>query len=217
MQLFQPCSSPEQSKAIADLSSGLGGGSGMTLSALSTGGGFGTDCALSMGGGSGTFSAMSTAQGVGRGSDSGTTFCAQPATAQASAIESLSCTKHIPVWLSPSRLTPAGPTSQQPTRCGAILPCRHNIPVAECNSDSSGGVTSMEAKIDTATQDLDAFSQGGPAMQAPTAITDRMHALLVTRADALDGCTEGSPEEAELTTLADAIEAYEAARWPNGT
>jgi len=54
----------------------------------------------------------------------------------------------------------------------------------------------MEAKIDTAAQDLDAFSQGGPAMQTPTtAITDRTHALLVTRADALDGCTEGSPTD----------------------
>jgi hypothetical protein len=31
-------------------------------------------------------------------------------------------------------------------------------PVAECNGDSSGGVTSMEAKIDTATQNLDALS-----------------------------------------------------------
>ena len=74
----------------------------------------------------------------------------------------------------------------------------------------------MEAKIDTAAQDLDAFSQGGTAMQTPTAITDRMHALLVTRADALDGCTEGSPEEAELAALADAIEAYETVRWPEG-
>jgi hypothetical protein len=73
----------------------------------------------------------------------------------------------------------------------------------------------MEAKIDTATGDLDAFSQGGPPLQTPTAITDRMHALLVTRADALEGCTEGSPEEAELAALADAIEAYEAVRWPN--
>src|SRR5262249_30878452 len=59
-------------------------------------------------------------------------------------------------------------------------------------------VTSMEAKIDTAAQDLDAFRQGGPAMQTPTAITDarrvrkvRMHALLVTRADALEGLHRG--------------------------
>jgi hypothetical protein len=28
-------------------------------------------------------------------------------------------------------------------------------------------------------------------MQTPTAITGRMQALLVTRADALEGCTEG--------------------------
>ena len=74
----------------------------------------------------------------------------------------------------------------------------------------------MEAKIDAATQDLEAFSQGGQALEAPTAITDRMHALLVTRADALEGCTEGSPKEAELAALADAIEAYEAVRWPEG-
>jgi len=75
----------------------------------------------------------------------------------------------------------------------------------------------MEAKIDTAAQDLDAFAQRGPAMQTPTtAITDCMHALLVTRADALEGCTEGSPQEAELAALADAIEAYDAVRWPLG-
>jgi hypothetical protein len=46
-----------------------------------------------------------------------------------------------------------------------------------------------------------------------SAITDRLHALLVARADALMGC----PEEAcELEALADAIEAYEALRWPSG-
>jgi len=47
-------------------------------------------------------------------------------------------------------------------------------------------------------------------------LTDRMHALLVTRADALMGCTEGSPEERELAALADAIDAYETVRWPQG-
>ena len=49
-----------------------------------------------------------------------------------------------------------------------------------------------------------------------TAEADAMHALLVQRADQLDGCTKGSPEEAELMAIADAIEAYERRRWPEG-
>jgi hypothetical protein len=48
------------------------------------------------------------------------------------------------------------------------------------------------------------------------AITDALHALLVARADALMSCTEGCDEEAELAYITDAIEAYEAVRWPNG-
>jgi len=74
----------------------------------------------------------------------------------------------------------------------------------------------MEAKIDAAIQDLDAFGRGGPTIEAPTATADRMHALLVMRTDALEGCTEGSPEEAELAALVDVIEAYQAVRWPLG-
>jgi hypothetical protein len=43
-----------------------------------------------------------------------------------------------------------------------------------------------------------------------------MHALLVARADALMSCTEGLPEEEELASLTDVIEAYETKRWPEG-
>ena len=47
-----------------------------------------------------------------------------------------------------------------------------------------------------------------------TRVADTMHALLVKRADEIQGCAEGSPEEAELAAITDAIEAYEDLRWP---
>jgi uncharacterized protein YcbX len=47
-------------------------------------------------------------------------------------------------------------------------------------------------------------------------INDELHALLVKRADDLEGCTVGSNGERELAAIARAIEAYEAVRWPLG-
>jgi hypothetical protein len=49
-----------------------------------------------------------------------------------------------------------------------------------------------------------------------TAEADRLHALLVQRADEIGGCPDGSPDDAELKSIADALEAYEAKRWPSG-
>ena len=50
---------------------------------------------------------------------------------------------------------------------------------------------------------------------APT-ITDELHAMLVKRADDLEGCAPGSDEGRELADIERAIAAYEAVRWPTG-
>jgi len=43
-----------------------------------------------------------------------------------------------------------------------------------------------------------------------------MHSALMRRADALEGCTEGSEDEAELEDIVNMISTYEALRWPSG-
>jgi hypothetical protein len=54
--------------------------------------------------------------------------------------------------------------------------------------------------------------QKAPAM----AEADVMHALLVLRADAIEGCAEISEEAREFAMITQALEAYEAKRWPDG-
>jgi hypothetical protein len=56
----------------------------------------------------------------------------------------------------------------------------------------------------------------GPVASPSTAAADRLHALLVMRADQLDGHTDGLREADELGAIAEALEAYEAIRWPDG-
>lgn len=45
---------------------------------------------------------------------------------------------------------------------------------------------------------------------------DALHALLIQRADTLIGCTDGSADQNEFEAIGEAIEVYEAVRWPAG-
>jgi len=187
MQLFQPCSSPEQSKAIADLSSDLGDGWGMTFCALSSD--------LGDGGGV-TFFALSSGLSVGSGM-TGVTFCAQPMTTQASAtsaIESRNCTLFFHPHLQPPSLAVAT-TFRDPRHDSSMFPlwrrrCAPSNPYPTWTLRFEADVTSLEAKIDTSAEDLDIFGKGGqpcrPRRSAPTACTH----CLSREADALEGCTE---------------------------
>ena len=55
----------------------------------------------------------------------------------------------------------------------------------------------------------------GPAIPS-TFEADALHALLVLRADAIEGFTKGSEEEREFALIAETVEAYESKRWPEG-
>jgi hypothetical protein len=53
-----------------------------------------------------------------------------------------------------------------------------------------------------------------PAVPFPWKEADAMLSLLIKRAADLVHCRSGSPQEDEFNSLATAIEAYEAKRWP---
>ena len=56
----------------------------------------------------------------------------------------------------------------------------------------------------------------GPYATGGSPEADAMHALLVHRADQLEGCIEGSAEEQEYSSIVSAIVTYEQRRWPDG-
>lgn len=56
----------------------------------------------------------------------------------------------------------------------------------------------------------------GTGAQAMHDEADAMHALLVLRADKIEGYAENSEEETEFGMLCEVIETYEAKRWPEG-
>jgi hypothetical protein len=56
----------------------------------------------------------------------------------------------------------------------------------------------------------------GPDATGGSPEADAMHALLVHRADQLEGFIEGAAEELEYSSIVSAIVAYEQRRWPDG-
>jgi hypothetical protein len=63
----------------------------------------------------------------------------------------------------------------------------------------------------------DWHAPAGITAPAPTsAQAGAMDAVLGQRADQPERCPERSDEEAEFATITDAVQAYQAVRWPNG-
>ena len=67
---------------------------------------------------------------------------------------------------------------------------------------------------------FDGLSWKAPSHDGRTVPTideaDAMHALLVSRAEKLEGYGEGSEDEVEYQMITQTIKAYEARRWPDG-
>jgi hypothetical protein len=78
-----------------------------------------------------------------------------------------------------------------------------------------GAVRAMEALGYT----FDGIDWDAPAARPASpqfAEADALHALLVLRADALEGCAANSEEAREFAMIAEVLEGYEAVRWPDG-
>jgi len=75
--------------------------------------------------------------------------------------------------------------------------------------EATGPKASLSSRQSTA--DAGSSAELHPLMEA-----DAMHALLVTRADALMGATDESDGATELQEITDAVKAYEMKRRPRG-
>src|SRR5215831_16832810 len=95
---------------------------------------------------------------------------------------------------------------------------RYGVFALAASLDHIGPMTRSAADAGAMLGAIAGFDANDPtSLTAPFfAEADAQPSALVLRADALEGCIEGSEEEAELAIMTDAIAAYEAVRWPTG-
>ena len=95
---------------------------------------------------------------------------------------------------------------------------RYGVFALAASLDHIGPMTRSAADAGAMLGAIAGFDANDPtSLTAPFfAEADALPSALVLRADALEGCIEGSEEKAELAVITDAIEGYEAVRWPLG-
>jgi hypothetical protein len=92
---------------------------------------------------------------------------------------------------------------------------RHTGRMSNIDRQRIGAVRAMEA-LGYAFDGIDWNAPAAAPATPQFAEADALHALLVLRADTLEGCIGNSEEAREFAMIAEALEAYEAVRWPDG-